>query len=82
VQTKLSAEDWQRIGDQAKFAREELSYLHKLSAGHMPKEITRYILSAIAQLDHYRSKAEDRMLQSGTSDDLRIFYGEKVRSDA
>jgi hypothetical protein len=73
----LSAEDWQEIGTQTKQAREELFKLFRLSAGHMPKDTMNLLNKAIDSLDKYRNKAENRMIQTGATNDLTIFYGEQ-----
>jgi hypothetical protein len=70
-----SLEEWQQIGTQAKKVREELFVLQRLSSGHMPSEIVGHITRAISSIDKYKSKAEDRMMQSGVSKDIKVFYG-------
>jgi hypothetical protein len=75
MKTKLSAEEWQKIGDQAKQVREELFTLIRLSSGNLPMEVMHHLPKAIDHLDIFRSKAEDRMLSSSASENLSVFYG-------
>lgn len=67
--------NWLDIGDQSKKVREELFNLHRLTTGNMPVAIVRHITKAIADLDSFRSFAEERMMKVGASDDTGVFYG-------
>ena len=67
--------EWEAIGEQAKKTRNELFELINQTSGKLPISLTNQIIKSIEHLDLFRCKAEDRMLQSGISDDLRIFYG-------
>ena len=69
-----TVEQWKEIGDQTKKIREELFNLANISAGKMPVSITDYIVEAIDKLDSFRCKAEDRMMETGVSKDLKVFY--------
>lgn len=75
MKKSLTEKEWRAMGDQAKQAREQLFKLHSLSSGTMPKDILTQLTKSIAYLDKYRSKAESRMIDTGTASDLTIFYG-------
>ncbi|MCK2000078.1 hypothetical protein MZM54_01600 [[Brevibacterium] frigoritolerans] len=78
MKKKASLEEWQEIGRQAKQARKELfKLLDCVAGGKVPKSISKDIYKAIDDLDKFKSKAEDRMIGTGVSDDLTIFYGER-----
>jgi hypothetical protein len=77
----LNEEDWKKLGMQARAVETELFMLHVLSSGYMPVGIVKHIHNAIKQISKYKCEAEDRMLQSGVSDDLTIFYGSHSHID-
>lgn len=72
---QASLEDWQAIGAQAKQVRKELLSLLNQTSGKLPVSINNSLIKSIQCLDRFRSNAEERMLQSGVSDDLKTFYG-------
>jgi hypothetical protein len=72
---KASLQDWETIGSQAKQVRNELFKLLNQTSGKVPNSLTKQIVKSINQLDTFRNLAEDRMMNTGVSTDIHIFYG-------
>ncbi|PCH29345.1 hypothetical protein [Campylobacter sp. 1] len=72
---KASLEEWKDIAAQSKKARNELFQLINQTSGKVPTALNNQIIKAIKQLDTFRCQAEDRMMNTGASTDLHIFYG-------
>lgn len=74
---KASLSEWEAIGAQSKRVQEELSKLFNLTTGKMPIPIVAQLTKSMKQLAEFKCKAEDRMLKTGVSDSLNIFYGKE-----
>lgn len=70
-----SLQEWESIGAQAKQTRDELFKLLNQTSGKLPVALNNHLINSIKQLDKFRSQAENRMLQTGASTDLGLFYG-------
>lgn len=74
---KATLEDWQAIAAQSKKARKELLYLLNQSSSKVPNHINDALVVSLKCLDRFRSNSEKRMMNTGVSDDINIFYGNK-----
>lgn len=72
---QASLAEWKEIGNQSKVVQEELIKLMNLSSGKMPTVLVNHVIKSIEQLANFKFKAEDRMLKSGVTKDLTIFFG-------
>jgi hypothetical protein len=72
---KTSLEDWKEIAAQSKMVRKELFRLMNQTSDKLPIPLTKQIVKTISQLDNFRNLAEERMMSTGVSDDIHIFYG-------
>jgi hypothetical protein len=71
---QVSLEEWESIGEQSKKVRNEMMLLLNQTKG-LPKSVTDTLRKSVQILDRFRSQAEDRMMNTGASDDVHIFYG-------
>jgi hypothetical protein len=71
---KASLQDWETIGSQSKHVRKELFKLLNQTTDKLPVSLTKQIVATISQLDSFRNLAEERMMSTGASDDIHIFY--------
>lgn len=74
----MNEQEWKDIGNQAQKVREELFNLHRMTTGKMPVAIIKHITKSIADLDQFKNMAEARMMNTGASTEINIFYGRKV----
>jgi hypothetical protein len=71
----VTLDEWKVIGMQSQKARAELLELIGVSNGKVPARTIDILLKTLDRLDQFRSMADDRMFDTGVSDDMNIFYG-------